>query len=93
MNSTAHKITQNGRRHVPVTQNGKKCMTLVVEWKTPSIRPQGALIFSIDGDPGVNNVQDISTGKRTWTTSGRPPFFDVDVLNLPEGAELILHVW
>ena len=93
MNSTAHKITENGRRRINVSQNGKVNMTLVVEWKSLDIPPQGVLVFSIEGDPGRNNVKDLSGTRRVWMTNGRPPFFHMDVSGLPVGAEFIVHVW
>lgn len=83
----------NERRRIYVDRKGKDSMTLTVEWRSPSVSPAGILTFSIDGDPGENNVKDLSEPGRVWVTNGRPPFFDLDVSGLPPAGCFALYIW
>ena len=93
LSSASKIIKENGRHPVNVSQNGKGNMTLVVEWKTANIAPEGILAFSVQNDPGRNFIKDLSGPRRIWITNFRPQAYDVDVSGLPDGAMFILHTW
>ncbi len=83
-------IAANGQYRIYLDGWGGSQLTVTAIWATDAVPPAGTLTFSVDGDPGQNNVLDLSGGKRTMAANGFPAVVDVDVTGLPAGGTVNL---
>lgn len=77
----AQVTQQTGQGHLTVTVN-------VIDGDVSG----AVLTFSVDGDPGENNVKDLASGERVWTLNARPQFLDIDVTGFTGGGSFMIAV-
>lgn len=83
-------IQRSGTYHI-IPPN---CAGIGAFWKSDNITPQGILTFSVQGEPGEdqmpNGVIDFSTDKRSVSANRTIFALDIEAVNIPDGAVIQL---
>ena len=84
------RCTGNGAWRIDHAAGSSGRLTISAMWESAGITPAGKAIFSVDGDPGINNLMDLAND-RIGVCNGCPAFVDVDVQGLPDGGVFTLY--